>query len=80
MTTSQPQEPETRAQAQAEWRALKIFRGAGAVVLMTVIAVGGIVALGTGHYRSGVAALVISGAGAVLTITGWILRRRRTRG
>jgi hypothetical protein len=80
MTTSQSQDPETRAQEQAEWRTLKIFRAAAAVVLLTVIAVGGIVALATGHYRSGLAALAIGGVGVVITIAGRMLRRRRTTG
>jgi hypothetical protein len=73
-----PQDPEARSQAQAEWRTLKITRAAGALLLMTVIAVGGIVALATGHERSGLAALVISGVGVVLTIAGRLLRRRRS--
>jgi hypothetical protein len=83
MTTSQSQDPDTRAQEQAEWRALKIFRAAAALVVLTVIAVGGIVALATGHNRSGLAALVVGGVGVVgvsITIAGRILRRRRASG
>jgi len=83
MAMSQPPDPETRAQEQAEWRALKVFRAAAAGVVLTVIAVGGIVALGTGHYLSGLTALVIGGVGAAgvfITIAGRILRRRRTSG
>jgi hypothetical protein len=81
MMTNPSQDPKARAQAQAEWRTLKRTRAAAAVVLMTVLVVGGIVALGTGHERSGLAALVIGGTwavGAVLGIVGRTLRTRRS--
>ncbi|MDR0341617.1 MAG: hypothetical protein LBI49_00620 [Nocardiopsaceae bacterium] len=47
---------------------------------MTVITVAGVVGLATGHYRSGITALMITGVGSVITIAGWALRRRRSGG
>jgi hypothetical protein len=58
-------------------------RAAGFIVALAVITVGGIVALATGHDRSGLTALVIGGAwaaGVVLTIAGRARRRRRSGG
>jgi hypothetical protein len=52
MNEGPSQDPETRAQAQAEWRALKMIRPAAAVVILAAVAVVGIVWLATGHYRS----------------------------
>lgn len=80
MKASPSQDPETRAQAQAEWRALKMVRAAGAVAVLAVVAAFGIVRLATGHYRSGLTALVIIGVLVVPTIAGRILRRRHSGG
>ena len=62
------QDPETRAQAQAEWRALKMTRPAAAVVILATVAVVGMVWLATGHYRGGLITLVIIGVLTVPTI------------
>lgn len=80
MGTSPSQDPETRARGRAEWRALMTFRSAGAIILIAVITVAGIVGLATGHDRSGITALMIIGVGAVITIAGWARRRRRGGG
>lgn len=80
MMTGASQDPETRAQGRAEWRAMMTFRLAGAVVLLAVMTSGGIVGRATGHYRSGLAALMIGGVGSVLTIAVRPLRRRRSGG
>ena len=78
MTASPSQDPEARAQAQAEWRTLKIVRAAGAIVLLTALAVFGIVAVATGHVGRGFTALAIGGIGGVVTIAGRTLGRRRS--
>jgi hypothetical protein len=80
MNASPSQDPETRAQEQAEWRALKMVRPAGALAVLAVVAVFGIVELATGHYRSGLTALGIIGVLVVPTIAGRILRRRHSGG
>lgn len=80
MKASPSQDPETRAQTQAEWRALKMVRPAAAVAVLAVVAVFGIVELATGHYRGGLTALVVIGVLTVPTITGRILRRRHSGG
>lgn len=80
MNASPSQDPETRAQAQAEWRALKIIRPAGAVALLAAVVIFGIVELAIGHYRSGLTLLVIIGVLAVLTIAGRILHGRHSGG
>lgn len=74
------QDPEIRAQAQAEWRALKMIRPAAALVILTAVAVVGMVWLATGHYRSGLITLAIIGVLTVPTIAGRILRRRHSGG
>jgi hypothetical protein len=74
------QDPETRAQAQAEWRALKMIRPAAAVVILVAVAVVAMVWLATGHYRSGLITLAIIGVLTVPTIAGRILRRRHSGG
>jgi K+-sensing histidine kinase KdpD len=80
MNASPSQDPETRAQAQAEWRALKMIRPAAAVAVLAVAAVVGMVWLATGHYRSGLITLLIIGVLTVPTIAGRILRRRHSGG
>ena len=80
MNAGPSQDPETRAQAQAEWRALKMIRPAAAVVILGAVAVVGMVWLATGHYRSGLITLLIIGALAVPTIAGRVLRRRHSGG
>ena len=79
MNAGPSQDPETRAQAQAEWRALKMIRPAAAVILAAV-AVVVMVWLATGHYRSGLITLAIIGVLTVPTIAGRILRRRHSGG
>ena len=74
------QDPEIRAQAQAEWRALKMIRPAAALVILAAVAVVGMVWLATGHYRSGLITLAIIGVLTVPTIAGRILRRRHSGG
>jgi hypothetical protein len=74
------QDPETRAQAQAEWRALKMIRPAAAAVILAAVAVVGMVWLAAGHYRSGLITLVIIGVLTVPTIAGRILRGRHSGG
>ena len=80
MNAGPSQDPETRAQAQAEWRALKMIRPAAALVILAAVAVVGMVWLATGHYRSGLITLVIIGVLTVPTIAGRILRRRHSGG
>ena len=80
MNEGPSQDPETRAQAQAEWRALKMMRPAAAVVILAAVAVVGIVWLAAGHYRSGLITLVIIGVLTVPTIAGRILRKRHSGG
>lgn len=80
MNASPSQDPETWAQAQAEWRALKMIRPAAAVAVLAVVAVVGMVWLATGHYRSGLITLLIIGVLTVPTIAGRILRRRHSGG
>jgi hypothetical protein len=80
MKASPSQDPESRAQAQAEWRALKMVRAGGLVDVLAAVAVLGIVWLATGHYRSGLTTLVIIGVLAVPTVAGRILRRRHSGG
>jgi hypothetical protein len=77
MTTSPSQDPEARAQAQAEWRTLKTVRTGGALVVMAAMVVFGIVGLAVGQEGSGFTALFIGGIGGVLTVVARILRRRR---
>ena len=74
------QDPEIRAQAQAEWRALKMIRPAAALVILAAVAVVGMVWLATGHYRSGLITLAIIGVLTVPTVAGRILRRRHSGG
>jgi hypothetical protein len=80
MNAGPSQDPETRAQAQAEWRALKMIRPAAALVILAAVAVVGMVWLATGHYRSGLLTLAIIGVLTVPTIAGQILRRRHSGG
>ena len=80
MNAGPSQDPETRAQAQAEWRALKMIRPAAALVILAAVAVVGMVWLATGHYRSGLITLAIIGVLTVPTIAGQILRRRHSGG
>jgi hypothetical protein len=80
MKASPSQDPESRAQAQAEWQALKMVRAAGLVAVLAAVAVLGMVWLATGHDRSGLITLVIIGVLAVPTIAGRILRRRHSGG
>jgi hypothetical protein len=80
MKASPSQDPETRAQAQAEWRALEMVRAGGLAAVPAAVAVLGIVWVATGHYRSGLITLVIIGVLAVPTIAGRILRRRHSGG
>jgi hypothetical protein len=80
MNEGPSQGPEIRAQAQAEWRALKMIRPAAALVILAAVAVVGMVWLATGHYRSGLITLAIIGVLTVPTIAGRILRRRRSSG
>jgi hypothetical protein len=80
MNASPSQDPETRAQAPAEWRALKMIRPAAAVAVLVVVAVYGIAELATGHDRSGLITLLIIGVLTVPTIAGRILRRRHSGG
>jgi hypothetical protein len=80
MKASPSQDPETRAQAQAEWRALQMIRPAAVVAVLAAVAVFGLVELATGHDRSGLIALLIIGVLTVPTIAGWILRRRHSGG
>jgi hypothetical protein len=80
MNAGPSQDPETRAQAQAEWRALKMIRPAAAVVILVAVAVVAMVWLATGHYRSGLITLAIIGVLTVPTIAGRILRRRHSGG
>jgi len=80
MNASPSQDPETRAQAQSEWRALKMVRAGGLAAALAAVAVLGFVWLATGHYRSGLTTLVISGVLAVPTIAGRILRKRHSGG
>ena len=79
MKASPSQDPETRAQAQAEWRVLKMIRPAGAVAVLVTVVVCGIVELAIGHYRAGLTIFVIIGFFAVLTVAGLIRQRRRKR-
>jgi hypothetical protein len=80
MNAGPSQDPETRAQAQAEWRVLKMIRPAAALVILAAVAVVGMVWLATGHYRSGLITLAIIGVLTVPTIAGQILRRRHSGG
>jgi hypothetical protein len=80
MKASPSQDPETRAQARAEWRALKMIRPAAAVVILVAAAIFGIVRLATGHYRSGLITLLIIVVLTVPTISGRILRKRHSGG
>lgn len=80
MNAGSSQDPETRVQAQAEWRALKMIRPAAALVILAAVAVVGMVWLATGHYRSGLITLAIIGVLTVPTIAGQILRRRHSGG
>jgi glycine/D-amino acid oxidase-like deaminating enzyme len=80
MNAGPSQDPETRAQAQAEWRALRMIRPAAALVILAAVAVVGMVWLATGHYRSGLITLAIIGVLTVPTIAGRILRRRHSGG
>jgi hypothetical protein len=80
MKASPSQDPETRAQAQAEWRALRMIRPVAAVAVLAAVAVFGIVELATGHDRSGLITLLIIGVLTVPTIAGRILRRRHSGG
>ena len=80
MNAGPSQDPETRAQAQAEWRALKMIRPAAALVILAAVAVVGMVWLATGHYRSGLITLAIIGVLTVPTAAGRILRRRHSGG
>ena len=80
MNASPSQDPETRAQAQAEWRALKMVRVGGLAAVLAVVTVLGFVWLATGHYRGGLTTLVIIGVLAVPTIAGRILRKRHSGG
>jgi hypothetical protein len=80
MNAGPSQDPETRAQAQAEWRALKMIRPAAAAVILAAVAVVAMVWLATGHYRSGLITLAIIGVLTVPTIAGRILRRRHSGG
>jgi hypothetical protein len=80
MNEGPSQDPEIRAQAQAEWRALKMIRPAAGVVVLTAVAVVGMVWLATGHYRSGLITLLIIGALTVPTVAGRILRKRDSGG
>jgi Na+/melibiose symporter-like transporter len=77
MTTSPSQDPQARAQAQAEWRTLKMVRTGGALVVMAAMVVFGIVGLAVGQEGSGFTALFIGGIGMVLTVVARTLRRRR---
>ncbi len=77
MTTSPSQDPQARAQAQAEWRTLKTVRTGGALVVMAAMVVFGIVGLAVGQEGSGFTALFIGGIGMVLTVVARTLRRRR---
>lgn len=80
MKANPSQDSETPAQAQAEWRALKMIRPAAAVVVLAAVATFGIAELAIGHYRSGLTLLGFIGTLAVLTIAGRILRRRHSGG
>jgi glycine/D-amino acid oxidase-like deaminating enzyme len=80
MNAGPSQDPEIRAQAQAEWRALRMIRPAAALVILAAVAVVGMVWLATGHYRSGLITLAIIGVLTVPTIAGQILRRRHSGG
>lgn len=80
MKASPSQDPETRAQAQAEWRALNMIRPVAAVAVLAAVTVFGILELATGHYRSGLTALVIIGVLTVPTMAVRILRRRHSGG
>jgi Na+/proline symporter len=78
MTTSPQQDPEARAQAQAEWRTLKMVRGIGPLIVMAGMVVFGIIGLAIGQEGPGLTALVFGGTGAVLTIAARTVRRRRS--
>jgi hypothetical protein len=53
MKASPSQDPETRAQAQAEWRALKMVRAGELVAVLTAVAVLGIVWVATATIAAG---------------------------
>jgi hypothetical protein len=80
MNVSPSQDPETRARAQAEWRALKMIRPAAAVAVLAAVTVFGIAELAIGHDRSGLITLLVIGVLTVPTIAGRILRRRHSGG
>ena len=53
---------------QSRWRAVLMQRRMGAVVLLVVMPVLGIIGLATGHTESGITAIAIGGIGVLLTI------------
>jgi hypothetical protein len=80
MNAGPSQDPESRAHAQAEWRALKMIRPAAAVAVLAAVGIFGIVELAIGHDRSGLITLLIIGVLTIPTIAGRILRRRHSGG
>lgn len=74
---SPSQDPETRAQERARWRALMNIRAAGGTVAVAALTVFGVVGVATGHDSGGLTALAFIGVVAIGVIAGWARRRRR---
>lgn len=72
---SPSQDPEGQARTRARLRTMMKMRTAGGLLVLTVMAVLGVVALATGHERTGLIALVLGGL-AVMSVVGQLNRRR----